>query len=240
MKRTPLQIPQQLLPKQVEEIRKKLDQRKSKRKSPPLMSYAQASSQAADILKLKDAFPALPNKKIVEIHNAALNVTQPKGKNKRSFTTKGPSRKQAIIPLLDQHVKSIMNNAGLHINSINGLLKNVKSSLRAEFIRPMTESIVITTNNVPTSSDLLIMEKYVKSIEGIGSNEVATPRLPQSKLYLKITGIPYIQLSGIAISSDDIINYLKDSDLFKDTTLAAKPRVIKASPKKIRHGHHMD
>jgi len=175
MKRTPLQIPQRLPPKQVEEIRKKLDQRKSKRKLSLPMSYAQASSQAADILKLKDAFLALPNKKIVEIHNAALNVPQPKGKNKRSFTTKGPSRKQAIVPLLDQHVKSIMNNAGMHINSINGLLKNVKSSLRAEFIRPMTESIVITTNNVPASSDLSIMEKYVKSIEDIGSNEVATP-----------------------------------------------------------------
>jgi len=50
-------------------------------------------------------------------------------------------------------------------------------------------------------------------------------------LYLKITGIPYIQPSGIAISSDDIINYLKDSNLFEDTTLAAKPRIIKASPK---------
>ena len=56
----------------------------------------------------------------------------------------------------------------------------------------MTESIAITTNNVPALSDLSIMEKYIKSIEGIGLNDVAVPQLPQSKSYLKIIGIPYI------------------------------------------------
>jgi len=167
----------------------------------------------------------------MEIHNAALNVTQPKGKKKISITTKGPSRKQAIILLLGQHLNSIMSNAGLHVNSINGLLKGIKSTLRAEFIRPTTESIIITTNNVPAPSDLLVIERYIKSIEGIGLNEVAAPRLPQSKSYLKIIGIPYLQPSGLAITSEDIANYLKNSDLFEGTTLAAKPCVIKTSLK---------
>jgi len=85
-----------------------------------------------------------------------------------------------------------MSNAGFHVSSINDLLKRLKSTLRAEFIRPMVESIVITTNHVPTPSDLSIMKKYIKSIEGIEANDVAAPRLPQSKTYLKITGIPYI------------------------------------------------
>ena len=57
------------------------------------------------------------------------------------------------------------------------------------------------------------------------------PRLPQSKSYLKITGLPYIQPSGLTLTSKDITNYLKNSNLFENITLAAQPRVIKASPK---------
>ena len=230
VKRIPPPIPKQLPRKQVEEARKRLEQKKTKGKN-LVKSYAQVSSPANDILKLRDAFPALPNKKIIEIHNATLNGTQPKGKKKISITTKGPSRKQAIVPLLGQHVNSIMNNAGLHVNSINGLLKGIKSTLRAEFIRPSTESIIITTNNVPAPSDLSVIKRYVKSIDSIGLDEVAVPRLPQSKSYLKITGIPYLQSSGLAITNEDIANYLKNSELFEGITLAAKPRVIKVSLK---------
>ena len=230
VERIPPPIPKRLPRKQVEEVKKCLEQKKTRGKN-PAKSYAQVSSPANDILKLRDAFPALPNKKIIEIYNTSLNVTQPKDKKKISITIKGPSRKQAIVPLLSQHVNSIMNNTGLYINSINGLLKGIKSTLRAEFIRPATKSIIIITNNVPTPSDLSVIKRYVKSIEGIRLNEVATPRLPQSKSYLKIIGIPYLQPSGLAITSEDIANYLKNSDLFEGTTLAARPHVIKASPK---------
>jgi len=230
VEKIPSHIPLHLTSKQIEESRKWLDQKKNEKNPHTTKSYAQVSAQAADLLKLKDTFLALPNKKIMEIHNTSLNITQPKNK-KISITTKELSRKQAIIPLLGQHVKSIMNNAGLHISSINGLLKSVKSTLRAEFIRPMTESIVVCTNNVPASSDLSIMEKYFKSINSIGLNKVAAPQLPQLKSYLKITGISYIQPSGLAISSDDITNYLKNSDLFEGITLTARLWIIKASPK---------
>ena len=78
-----------------------------------------------------------------------------------------------------------------------------------EFIRPSAKGLIITTNSVSTTSDLITMEKYIKSIEGINHNDVSTPRLPQSKSYLKITGISYIQPSGLALTSDDITNYLK-------------------------------
>jgi len=36
----------------------------------PLLSYAQATYQALNILKIKEAFLALLDKKILEIHNA--------------------------------------------------------------------------------------------------------------------------------------------------------------------------
>ena len=83
--------------------------------------------------------------------------------------------------------------------------------------------MIITTNNVPAASDLSIIERYVKSIEGINQKDMLAPKLPQSKSYLKITGLPYIQPSGLVLTSKDLTNYLKNSDLFENITLAAQP-----------------
>ena len=132
VEKTPPPIPLHLPCEQLEEVRKHMEQRK-KNKNTANKSYVQASSLVADILKLRDAFPALPNRKIIEIHNASLNKPSPKGK-KIQVTTKDPSRKQAIIPLLTQHAVTIMNNAGHHVGSINSHLKGLKSTLQAEFI----------------------------------------------------------------------------------------------------------
>jgi len=133
VKKIPSPIPTYLPCKQLEEVRKCMEQRK-KSKNLANKSYAQASSPVADILKLRDVFPALPNKKIIEIHNTTLNKTIPKEKKGIQITTKGPSRKQAIVPILAQHVASIMNNAEQYIGLINSHLKGLKSTLRAEFI----------------------------------------------------------------------------------------------------------
>ena len=75
------------------------------------------------------------------------------------------------------------------------------------------------------------IERYLKSINGAGNDEVLAPRLPQSKSYLKITGIPYIQPNGNKLTGDDITTTMKQLELFEPVNLAAKPRVIKASPK---------
>ena len=83
--------------------------------------------------------------------------------------------------------------------------------------------MIITTNNVPVASDLSTMKRYIKSIKGINQNDILAPRLPQSKSYLKIMGLSYIQPSGLVLTSEDIVNYLKNSDLFEDIILAAKP-----------------
>jgi len=40
------------------------------------MSYAQATNSGVNILKIKEAFPTLPNKKILEIHNIAFQLTR--------------------------------------------------------------------------------------------------------------------------------------------------------------------
>ena len=48
------------------------------------------------------------------------------------------------------------------------------------------------TNKVAVSLDLQSIEQYVKGANCINSNEVDSPRLPQSKSYLKIIGLPYL------------------------------------------------
>jgi len=81
-------IPPRLPHKQVEEIRKRLNQKNNKKNTLFPRSYTQVSSQASDILKLKEAFLALPNRKILKIHNASLDILHLKGKKKLSLPLK--------------------------------------------------------------------------------------------------------------------------------------------------------
>jgi len=138
--------------------------------------FAQVTANTANILKIKEAFPALPNKKIIEIHNASL--VKPHQPKKIQSTTKGPLRKQAIIPLSKYISEVIMKDAGNHISLINNHLKHIKSTMCTEFICLLMGCISIITNNVPSSSDLTMIEQYIKSIEGINTNEVSPSCLP--------------------------------------------------------------
>jgi len=155
-----------------------------------LYSFAQVAMSVENILHIKEAFPALPNSKILDIHNLVFLITQ--RKRKIQITTKGPSRKQAIVPILEKHIDLIIKEASIHTSLINSLLKNAKLTIQSEFICPCLGGVSITTNNVLVPSDLSIIEKYIKSINSINNDKVLSPCLPQSKSYLKITGIPYI------------------------------------------------
>jgi len=86
---------------QMENLKKCQEARSTKGKSSSYspMSYAQAINAAASILKIKEAFPALPNKKILKIHDAAFPKPDNKG-HRIQHNTKGPSRKQAIVPTI--------------------------------------------------------------------------------------------------------------------------------------------
>ena len=101
----------------------------------------------------------------------------------------------------------------------------------SKFIRPCSGGITIITNNVPNPSDLPIIEKYFKSVEGINGNEILSPRLLQSKSYLKITGLLYLRADSNKITSENVTDFMKHIDLFKNISLATKPCIIKASPK---------
>jgi len=81
-----------LLKKELEKAKSYLKNVSGKTKDSSSLSYAQATSFALTILKIKEAFPALPNKKILEIHDTTFPKQNNKGR-KVQPTTKRPSRK---------------------------------------------------------------------------------------------------------------------------------------------------
>jgi len=68
----------------------------------------------ANILKIKEVFSVLPNKKIIEIYSTSMDKLTNKTR-KIQATTKGPSREQAIVPIANQHVdlNPIMNKVNI-------------------------------------------------------------------------------------------------------------------------------
>ena len=53
------------------------------------------------------------------------------------------------------------------------------------------KGIIVTTNKVAVSSVLNMVEKYIKDLNNVDSSNTMSPRLLQSKSYLKILGILY-------------------------------------------------
>ena len=149
-----------------------------------------------------------------------------------NMTTKGPLCKQIIILMPNELGKRFTKDSASHIININHILKNIKSNICADYISSDNKGVNIVTNNVTSSSDLQEIEKYVKQSLDNNSNSIAMPRLPQSKSYLKIVGIPYyIDKSSICITTEDIECILKNTHIFNKIALASRPRIIKVLPK---------
>ena len=79
-----------------------------------------------------------------------------------------------------------------HIANINKALKNIKSDIVADFIWADSWCLTITTNKVMFTLDLNNIEKYIKNIKAVNLDDITLPRLPQSRLYLKILDIYYL------------------------------------------------
>ena len=65
-----------------------------------------------------------------------------------------------------------------------------------DFIYSDLIRVIMVTNKVPVQSNLYIIKNYIKNINNIDSLNMEVPQLPQSKSYLKIIGISY--LNGIS------------------------------------------
>ena len=148
------------------------------------------------------------------------------------MTSKGPSHKQVIIPMSIENAKYFIRESSMHVININRALKGIKSNVMADFIHTDSKGIIISTNNVTCLLDLQEIEKYVKNTLCAVADQIEAPRLPQSKSYLKIVGIPYLsEITNACLKSDDVKKILKANHIFNNIVLTLKLRVIKISPK---------
>jgi len=153
-----------------------------------------------------------------------MNNINQKNKPKFNIMTKGPSRKQIIISMSMNSAKRVMTQSNTYIANINRLLKGVKSEISADYIHSDNKGIVIMTNKIATFSDLNIMEKYMKELNDIDLNNIMSPRLLQSKSYLKILDIPYfLEDTNLSVMPDIIKRVIKCIHIFNNIVLASYP-----------------
>ena len=200
----------------------------------PTKSYAQALKQSAstsEVLKIKESFTALNTKQIDQVNNIVKG--NQKSKPRIQMTTKEPSRKQIIVSMSNGNNNAFMKNSVAHIANINRLLRNAKSEVVVDYIRPDPIGLLIITNKVTLQSDLQIIGQYIKKSKNINKLQVEEPRLPQSKSYLKIIDIPYYpnSKSQECLNSSNVEAILKQNQIFDNIKLASRPRIIKVSPK---------
>ena len=98
-------------------------------------SYTQASKTSintSEVLKIKEMFPSLNAKKINQVNNIVngQNKTKPHIK----MTTKGPLRKQIIIPMSSDNVSSFTKNSSAYVANINRILHNAKTDVLVNYI----------------------------------------------------------------------------------------------------------
>ena len=181
---------------------------------------------ARETLKIKDTFPNLQNKKI-EIVQKIIS-SQDKPKLRISMTTKGLSCKQVILPMKGDNANNFIKDLSMHVININWILKNIKSNIMADYIHVDGKGIIMITNNIASPSELQAIEKYIKSVSCVDIDQVQSPWLPQSKLYLKIVSILYLsEVTNSQITSEDIERVLKNTHIFNNVVLASKSRIIK-------------
>ncbi|KAL9710067.1 hypothetical protein Ac2012v2_007129 [Leucoagaricus gongylophorus] len=111
------------------------------KKDPKLLnlkkSYVQASksnlSRIEDIVRVKEAFPALSADEVGKV----FKIKNSRGDNRKpkiNMTTRGPSRKEVIIPMAKYIAELMINSAHNHITNINKCLRNSKSDIVTDFI----------------------------------------------------------------------------------------------------------
>ena len=200
----------------------------------PGKSYTQASKtliNTSEVLKIKETFLSLNAQKIDQVNNIVNGSNKPKLRIR--MTTKGPSRKQVIIPMSGENVNSFMKSSSLHVANINRLLHNAKSDVLVNYIWSDNTGITVITNKVAQQSNMSIIDQYVKNSNDINSLQVEESHLPKSKSYLKIISIPFFPHTNSQekLTSNDIEMILKQNHIFDNISLVSKPRVIKVSPK---------
>jgi len=133
--------------------------------------YAQTTgSNISDILKLKNDFSNLLVKKIKEIQRIINDKDEVR--LQLNMTTKGLSKKQIIVLISEVNINNILTLVNKHVANTKRALKNIKSNILVDFIYLDKLGITIVSILVALQLDLLVMERYVKSINNISSDDV--------------------------------------------------------------------
>ena len=194
--------------------------------------YEQVSKRSInDIVKIKNVFSKLLSNKILEIHKV-INEIYNKKKSKLNIMTKDLLHKQIIIPMGFNNAKRVMAQFNIHVSNINKSFKGIKSEITINFIRSDNKDIIVITNKVIATSNLNIVEEYCKNLNNVNLSDVMSPRLPQSKSYLKILDILYfVENTNLSLTSNIIEKVIKTTYIFNNVILASHLCVIKMSPK---------
>jgi len=78
-------------------------------------------TDATGLLKLREAFPSLPSKKIIKMHEISNPNNKSLNRPKLYMTTKGPSRKHILVLLDNVDKEKIFSCVNEHIALINSL-----------------------------------------------------------------------------------------------------------------------
>jgi len=140
------------------------------------------------------------------------NSSEGKKKPKLNMTTRDPSRKKVIISMTKSNAELIMKLAYKQITNINEHLKNSNSDIIADFICLSNNGVIITTNHPANTTKLSRIKNFLKKIDNIDPISIEAPRLPKSKSYMKIVGLPYNSELG-TITPDFIEGILKKTHL---------------------------
>ena len=217
----PTTNPVATLPLSTSVVPQKISKPSNMKKSYTQASKTNLSSKVEDILQVKEAFLSLSANEVGKILKVKNN-SEGKIKPKLNIITRGPSRKEVA--------ELIMKLAYKHIANINECLKNSNSDIIADFICLSNNGIIITMNCSANITELSRIENFLKKIDNINPVSIEVPRLPKSKLYMKIVRLPYNSELEV-VTPDFIEGVFKETHLFKDVTLASKPHIIKVSPK---------
>jgi len=179
--------------------------------------YVQVSfKNISNILKIKENFPKLLNKKIEEINKTIFSKVD-KLRPRINMMTKSPSRKQIIVSMSIDNANKFISVSSEHIANLNRSLRNTKTDLMVDFIYTDHQGLIVISNRVVSQSEISIVSTYIKNCSNIDTNDIQDTCLPQSKSYLSI---PYIMKS-----------FIKTSHIFDNINITSKLWVVKVSPK---------
>lgn len=101
-----------------------------------------------------------------------------------------------------------------------------------DFIHQEISEITIVINKVTSTLDLQIIENYIKNANCIEAKEVEVSCLSQSKLYLKIIDILYLEkFTNTFITSKVVQEIIKKNHIFNNIALVSKLHIIKVFSK---------